>query len=80
MKEKPQREDRESLNELLKQYRQLLQGRQHPYLEEDDFVTAHRLVYAEPKKYSRKISTFYLKYKNFMYSPKSHFVYKNVSI
>ena len=49
-------------------------------LEEDDFVTAHRLVYAEPKKYSRKVSTFYLKYKNFMYSPKSHFVYKNVSI
>ena len=37
MKEKPHREDRESLNELLKQYRQLLQGRQHPYLEEDDF-------------------------------------------
>jgi len=37
MKEKPHREDRESLKELLKQYRQLLQGRQHPYFEEDDF-------------------------------------------
>ncbi|MEI8109423.1 MAG: tetratricopeptide repeat protein [Chitinophagia bacterium] len=37
MSEKPYREDRESLQELLKQYRQLLQGRQHPFLEEDDF-------------------------------------------
>ncbi len=45
---------------------------------DDDYIAAHRLVYSKPKKYSREMTSFHLKYKNFMYSPKSHFVYKTV--
>jgi tetratricopeptide (TPR) repeat protein len=37
MSEKPHSEDRESMGELLQQYRQLLNGKQHFLLEEDDF-------------------------------------------
>ncbi len=37
MSEEPHSEDRESMGELLKQYRQLLNGKQHFLLEEDDF-------------------------------------------
>lgn len=37
MSEKLPGEDKESMGELLKQYRQLLQGKQHFLMEEDDF-------------------------------------------
>ncbi len=37
MRENPYREDREELKELLKQYQNLKNGRQHAFLEEDDF-------------------------------------------
>ncbi|MFN5225431.1 MAG: hypothetical protein ACK5CP_02710 [Bacteroidota bacterium] len=37
MSEKPHSEDRESMGELLQQYRKLLNGKQHLALEEDDF-------------------------------------------
>ena len=37
MRENPYREDREELKELLRQYQNLKQGRQHSFLEEDAF-------------------------------------------
>jgi tetratricopeptide (TPR) repeat protein len=37
MKENPYREDRERINELLKQYENLKNGRQHSFIEEDSF-------------------------------------------
>jgi tetratricopeptide (TPR) repeat protein len=37
MRENPYREDREELNELLRQYQNLKSGRQHTFLEEDAF-------------------------------------------
>ncbi len=37
MRENPYREDREELNELLRQYQNLKNGRQHTFLEEDAF-------------------------------------------
>ena len=45
---------------------------------DDDIVTAHRLVNSETRRYPKDASDFRIKYRNFMYSPRSHFVYETV--
>ncbi len=49
-------------------------------LERNENIAAHRLVFTEAKSYSENVSDFLIKYQNFMYAPRTHFLYKTVNI
>ena len=43
---------------------------------DEEIITAHRLVNVETMSFNKDVSEYRLKYKNFMYAPRSHFVYQ----